>query len=78
MEMTIQTPKFAGNNGRGKRLEKIEGLMGERRIPHKRKGKVLNSCFTPAYMYSLETMALTEKHQEKWQIRGMVRNERRT
>ena len=32
------------------------------------KGNVLSSCVTPAYIYSLETMALREKQQEKVQV----------
>ena len=32
------------------------------------KGKVLAACVPPAYMYGLETMALTEKQLEKVQI----------
>ena len=44
---------------------KVEGVIGFRRISHKRKGNVLSSCVNPAYMNTLETMALTEKQQEK-------------
>ena len=42
--------------------------MEERRISRKRKGNVLSSCVTPAYMDALEAIALTEKQQEKVQI----------
>ena len=31
-------------------------------------GKVLSSCITPAYIYGLETMAVTETQQEKLQV----------
>ena len=31
----------------------------------KHKAKVLTSCVIPEYMYALDAMALTEKHQEK-------------
>ena len=44
---------------------KVEGVMGDRRT---HKGKVLTSCVIPEYMYGLETMALTGKHQEKVQV----------
>ena len=47
---------------------KVEGVIGDRRISRKRKGNVLNSCVTPAYINALETMALTEKQQEKVQV----------
>ncbi len=46
----------------------MEGVTGDRRISRKRKGNVLSSCATPAYMNALETMALTEKQQEKVQV----------
>ena len=32
-----------------------------RHLSRKLKGKVLNSCVTPAYIYGLETMAMTDK-----------------
>ena len=47
---------------------KVDGVMGDRRVSRKRKGNVLSSCVTPAHMNALETMALTEKQQEKIQI----------
>ena len=43
----------------------VEGVIGDRRMSRKRKGNVLSSCVTPAYTNALETMALTEKQQEK-------------
>ena len=41
----------------------MDGVMGDRWISRKRKGKVLTSYITMTYMYEtmLETMALTEK-----------------
>ena len=39
--------------------------MGDRLLSCKCKGKMLNSCVTPAYMYGLVNMALT---QEKVQV----------
>ena len=47
---------------------KVEEVMGDRRILRGPKGNVLSSCVTPAYMNALETMALTEKQQEKVQV----------
>ena len=47
---------------------KVEGVMGDRRTSCKRKGNVLSSCVTPAHMNALETLALTEKQQEKVQV----------
>ena len=43
-----------------------EGVMGDRHIFRKLKGKVLNSCITPAY--GLETMAMAGKQQESLQV----------
>ena len=40
---------------------KVERVMGDTQISRKLIGQVLSSCVTPAYMYGLETMALTEK-----------------
>ena len=44
-------------------------MMGDRRISSKRKENALSSCVTPPCMNELETMALTEKQQEKVQVR---------
>ena len=41
--------------------------MGDRHVSRKLKGKVLNSCITPAYLHSLETMAINKKQQERLQ-----------
>ena len=48
---------------------KVEMMVGDRRISQKRKGNVLSSCVTQAYINALETMALTEKQQENVQVR---------
>ena len=45
---------------------KVEGVMLDRKISKKLKGKVLRTCVTPACPYSLETVALTE--QQKLQV----------
>ena len=43
-------------------------MVGDRRTSRKRRGNVLSSCVTPAYMNALETMTLTEKQHEKVQV----------
>ena len=48
-------------------MEESGRAMGKRHISRTLKGKVLNSCVTPAYLYSLETMAMTDKQQERLQ-----------
>ena len=47
---------------------KVAGVIGDRHISRKLKGKVLNSCITPAYLYGLETMAMTKNQQERLQV----------
>ena len=42
--------------------------MGDRRVSRKRKGNVLISYVTQAHMNALETVALTEKQQQKVQV----------
>ena len=42
---------------------KVERVMGDRRISCKRKGNVLSSCVTPAFMNALETMATNLKNK---------------
>ena len=46
----------------------VEGVMMDRKISRKLKGKVLDSCVVPASTYGLETLALSELHQHKLQI----------
>ena len=53
---------------RANAYRKVEEVMVDRRISRKRKGYVLSSCVSPAYMNTLEMMALTEKQQEKVQV----------
>ena len=47
---------------------KSRGVMGDRRVSPKRKGNVLSSCVTPASMNARETMAVTEKQEEMFQV----------
>ena len=42
--------------------------MGDRHITRDLKGKVLNSCITPAYLYGMETTAMSEKQQMKLHV----------
>ena len=54
----------AGANSR----RNVEGVMVDRTISRKLKGKVLDSCAVPASTYGLETLALFELHQHKLQL----------
>ena len=57
---------------------KVEGVMLNRTISKKLKGKVLRTCVTPACHYGLETVALREQQQQKLQVCDWVRRVRRT
>ena len=46
----------------------VEGVMVDRKISRKLKGKVLDSCVVPAGTYGLETLALSELNQHKLQV----------
>ena len=49
-------------------MEKRRGVMVDRKISRKLKGKVLDYCVVPASTYGLETLALSELHQHKLQV----------
>ena len=42
--------------------------MLDRNISKKLKGKILRTCVTPACLYGLETVVLTEQQQQKLQV----------
>ena len=46
----------------------MERVMGDRHISRKLKGKVLSSCITPAYLYGLDTKAVTKPQQGRPQV----------
>ena len=46
----------------------VEGVMADRRISKRLKGKVMSTCFTPACLYGTETLALTELQQQRLQV----------
>ena len=46
----------------------VEGVMADRRISKRLKGKVMSTCVTPAYLYGTETLALTELQQQRLQV----------
>ena len=43
----------------------VEGVMADRRISKRLKGKVVSTCVTPACLYGTETLALTELYNNK-------------
>ena len=46
----------------------VEGVMSDRHISKKLKGKVLGACVTPAMLYGLDTLPVSEKHQHRMQV----------
>ena len=46
----------------------VEGVMVDRKISRKLKGKVLDYCVVPASTYGLKTLALSELHQHKLRV----------
>ena len=42
------------------RVTVVEGVMADWRISNRLKGKVTNTCVTPACRYGTETLAMTE------------------
>ena len=45
----------------------VEGVMADRRISKRLKGKVVSTCMTPACLYGTETLAMTELQQQRLQ-----------
>ena len=54
----------AGANAR----RAVEGVMTDRRISKRLKGKAMSTCVTPACMYGTDTLALTELQQQRLQV----------
>ena len=46
----------------------VEGVMADRRVSKRLKGKVMSTCVTPACLYGTETLALTELQQHRLQV----------
>ena len=46
----------------------VEGVMSDRHISKKLKGKVLGACVTPAMLYGLDTLPVSEKHKHRLQV----------
>ena len=46
----------------------VEGVMADRRISKRLKGKVMSTCVTPACLYGTETLALTDLQQQRLQV----------
>ena len=46
----------------------VEGVMADRRISNRLKGKVMSTCVIPACLYGTETLALTKLQQQRLQV----------
>ena len=60
------TSKSAGRSER--HGEQLVGVMADRRISKRLKGKIMSTCVTPACLYGTETLALTELQQHRLQV----------
>ena len=49
-------------------LRQVEGVMSDRHISQKLKWNVLGACVTPAMLYGLDTLLVSEKHQHRLQV----------
>ena len=46
----------------------VKGVMADRRISKRPKGKVVSTCVTPACLYGTETLAMTELQRQRLQV----------
>ena len=63
-EREVKKRVQAGWNG----WRKVSGVICERRLPARVKGKVYNSVVRPAMVYGLETVAVTKKQVEEMEV----------
>ena len=50
---------------------KVSGVICDRRLPARVKGKVYSLVVTPAMVYGLETVAVTKKQVEEMEVADM-------
>ena len=46
----------------------VDEVMADRRVSKRLKGKVMSTCVTPACMFGTETLAMTERQQQRLQM----------
>ena len=46
----------------------VEGVMAERRVSKRLKGKFMSTCVTPVCLHGTETMEMTELQQQRMQV----------
>ena len=54
--------------GRMERMEKVSGVIFDRRLPARVKRKVHSTVVRPAKVYGIETVAVTNKQVEKMEV----------
>ncbi len=64
-ETVVRRRVQAGANA----CRQVEGVMSDRHISKKLKGKILGACVTPEMLYGLETLPVSEKHQHRPHLR---------
>ena len=68
-EREVKKRVQAGWNG----WRRVSGVIDERRLPDRVKGKVDSSVVRPAMVYGLETVAVTKKQVEEMEVAEMKR-----
>ena len=66
-EREVKKRMQAGWNG----WRRVSGLICNRRLPARVKGKVYSSVIRPAMVYGLETVAVTKKQIEEMEVAEM-------
>ena len=66
-EREVKRRVQAGWNG----WRKVSGVICDRRLPARVKGKVYSSVARPAMVYGLETVAVTKKQVEEMEVAEM-------
>ena len=66
-EMEVKKRVQAGWNG----WRRVSGVICDRRLPTRVKGKVYSSVVRPAIVYGLETVAVTKKQVEEMEVAEM-------
>ena len=63
-EKEVRRSAQAGANAR----RAVEGVMADRRISKRLKGKVVSTWVTPTCLYGTKTLAMTELQQQRLQV----------
>ena len=66
-EREVKRRVQAGWNG----WREVSGVICDRRLPARAKGKVYSSVVRPAMVYGLGTVAVTKKHVEETEVAEM-------